>query len=85
MHFLGDVSSVTTLFSQGPKQLNKFQRRVAKERAIVDRARRERTKTASRICPLVVGRKLVVEFKQQAEVHASSRRNANASLEVGAM
>ena len=35
--------------------------------------------------PLVVGRKLVVEFKQQAEVHASSRRNANATLEVGAM
>ena len=50
------------------------QRRVAKERAIAERASRERTRTPSRISPLVVARKLVVDIKQQAEVHASRRR-----------
>ena len=85
LHFLGDASIVTTWFSQRTKQVNRFQRRVAKERAIAERASRERTRTPSRISPLVVARKLVVDLKQQAEVHASRRRNANAGLEVGAM
>ena len=84
LHFLGDASIVTTWFSRS-KEVNRFQRRVAKERAIAERASRERTRTPSRISPLVVARKLVVDLKQQAEVHASRRRNANADLEVGAM
>ena len=84
LHFLGDASIVTTWFSR-TTAVNRFQRRVAKERAIAERASRERTKTPSRISPLVVARKLVAELQEQAEVHASRRCNANANLEVGAV